>query len=377
MKKFWSIGAVVVVGILIIPVYLFIFPISQTVEISSGVNVATSTKTALFANGCFWCVEADFEKLTGILNAESGYADGVGENPTYKDYGGRGFREVVKVTYDPTQVSFAELVEQIISHGDPTDGGGSFYDRGYEYSPGIYYENEEEKVVAVKIIADIGARKIFDKPLALTLTPRTMFWSAEEYHQDYYKKNPVRYAYYRKGSGRDAFIEKYWGKANISKSSIDKLSVTTWRNFVKPSNEVLRKTLTPIQYEVTQEDGTETPFKNEYDKEVAEGIYVDVVSGEPLYSSKDKYDSGTGWPSFVKPLVVENVVLIEDRSLFFVRTEIRSKYADSHLGHVFKDGPQDRGGLRYCMNSAALRFVPKEKLTEEGYGEYLAQFNNM
>ena len=182
-------------------------------------------------------------------------------------------------------------------------------------------------------------------------------------------------AYYRKGSGRDAFIEKHWSTDTKPSLNIEAIMKAPWEKYVKPPDEALRKMLTALQYKVTQEDGTETPFDNAYDKNTAEGIYVDILSGEPLYSSKDKYDSGTGWPSFVKPIEQDSVALKEDRSLFSVRTEVRSWYADSHIGHVFNDGPKERGGLRYCMNSAALRFVPKEKLVEEGYAEYLPLFN--
>lgn len=373
--KSLSLGARIAIGVIVLGVaYVAVFPISQTVDMPKSARVP-GAKTAMFANGCFWCVEADFEKLAGVLDAVSGYADGEGSNPTYEDYGERGFREVVEVTYDPAVVSYAQLVEYMIKHGDPTDGQGSFYDRGYEYSPGVYFDTEEERVAAQAVIARIDSLGVFSKPLALTVTKRGVFWSAEEYHQDYYKNNPIRYAYYRKGSGRDAFIQKHWGVNTLPSSTQASGDGAMWRNFVKPSDDVLRAKLTPLQYEVTQHEGTEEPFDNAYNSNAAEGIYVDVVSGEPLFSSRDKFDSGTGWPSFVKPLSAETVVLKEDRQLFVVRTEVRSRYGDSHLGHVFNDGPSDRGGLRYCMNSAALRFVPKDQLQAEGYGEFVSLFN--
>ncbi len=344
---------------------------------------AVVLKTALFANGCFWCVEHDLEEVAGVIDVVSGYAGGSTENPTYKDYSVNGHREVVLVTYDAQKVTYDNLVEHIIKHGDPTDAGGSFYDRGAEYAPAIYYGTEEEKAVAREVITAVDTLRVFLEPLPLIVIPRVPFWPAEEYHQDYGEKNPLRYSYYRKGSGRDAFIEKYWGEEagtfTISNGLTSKKSVRetntkkSWEYFVKPSETELRATLTPLQYEVTQEDGTERPFTNEYDKNYDEGVYVDVVSGEPLFLSKDKYDSGTGWPSFVKPISDDAVILIVDDGLFTTRTEVRSKYADSHLGHVFPDGPSERGGKRYCMNSAALRFISKAEMEGNAYAYLIPQ----
>ncbi len=349
----------------------FLFPISSETILGEAATT-TSTASAIFGNGCFWCAEADFEKLPGVASAVSGYAGGTGEDPTYEDYAAKGYREVVLVSYDPARVSYAQLVEYLIKHGDPTDADGSFYDRGHEYSPAIYYANGGERAAAESVIRAVDEMKVFAKPIALALETNARFWPAEEYHQDYYKKNPLKYAYYRKGSGRDAFIEQHWGTPTLSVAQ--KPPQNSWRTFVKPAEEVLRAQLTPLQFSVTQEEATEPPFQNEYDKNDADGIYVDVVSGEPLYSSLDKYDSGTGWPSFTKPLEPGNIVLKEDNYLLYTRTEVRSKYGDSHLGHVFNDGPADRGGMRYCMNSAALRFIAKADLEKEGYGEYLSLF---
>lgn len=353
---------------------------------SGGKTMSTGVerKTALLAGGCFWCVEADLQKYTGVIDVVSGYVGGSGDNPTYQDYGERGFREVVEVTYDSSKVSYGNLVEYVIRHSDATDPNGSFYDRGIEYSSAAYYRTPDEKLAAEKVVARLNARNVYDKPLALYIEPIQKFWPAEEYHQDYSTKNSLKYSYYRLGSGRDAFIKKHWGddtvptptpvKSSQNDTSMTETSIASekiWESFVKPSEQELRSLLTSLQYSVTQEDGTESPFKNEYDKNIAAGIYVDIVSGEPLYSSKDKYDSGTGWPSFVKPITPTAIMEKVDEGFFSTRTEIRSTIADSHLGHVFDDGPSDRGGKRYCMNSAALKFIPKADMDRLGYGEYL------
>lgn len=357
---------------------------TTTVPTTPNVIPQSTEKLALLANGCFWCVEHDLEEVVGVSKVVSGYAGGNGDNPTYENYVALGYKEVVLVTYDPSKVSYANLVEHIIKHGDPTDASGSFNDRGLQYAPAIYYENDAEKAEARRVITAIDAMKVFPDPLPLVLLPTTKFWPAEEYHQDFAKKNPLKYGYYRTGSGRTTFIEKTWGNRaskfevpsaapDIIKSTTPVYTAGSWKDFVKPDDAVLRNTLTSMQYDVTQKDGTESPFKNEYDKNYEEGIYVDIVSGEPLYFSKDKYDSGTGWPSFVKPISDEVVVLKEDNGLFVKRTEVRSRYADSHLGHVFDDGPKDRGGKRYCMNSASMRFISKADMEKEGYGYLMTQ----
>lgn len=353
-------------------------------------NIAVSIgeqKIAMFANGCFWCVEHDLEKLPGIISVVSGYAGGNIESPTYENYAQGGHREVVEVVYDAGVISYANLVEHIIKHGNPTDGGGSFYDRGEQYAPAIYWSNEKEKVQAESIIKQVDEAKVFDKPLAVDLLPSTKFYPAEEYHQDYSKENPLKYGYYRKASGRTAFIEDIWGGRLDDFEFSEKLNVDTnmednfdgdmmytpqsWENFSKPNDVELKSQLSDMAYKVTQKDGTERAGSSPYDKFYEPGIYVDVVSGEPLYSSKDKYDSGTGWPSFVKPITDEAVTLHEDNTFWSTRTEVRSRYANSHLGHVFSDGPADRGGMRYCMNGVALRFIPKTEMEKEGYAYWL------
>lgn len=326
---------------------------------------AEKTEMATFAGGCFWCMEHPFEEVDGVMEVVSGYTGGLAEDATYEEVstGRTGHYEAIQITYDPARATYQQMLDIYWRNVDPTDAGGSFADRGPQYRPAIFYRTDEQKRLAEISRERLNASGRYDKPVVTEILPFIAFHEAEKHHQDYAQKNPERYTAYRSGSGRDRYLKEMWADAEV----------TPQCDFQKPSAGELTEKLTPLQYKVTQEAGTEQPFHNEYWDNKREGIYVDVASGEPLFSSHDKYDSHSGWPSFTKPIEPDAVVEKEDRSLFGVRTEVRSKIADSHLGHVFNDGPQPTG-MRYCMNSAALRFIPKEDMEKEGYGKYLKLF---
>ncbi len=310
----------------------------------------TKTKVATLAGGCFWCIEASFEDLDGVVEAISGYAGGYVADPTYEQVttGTTGHYETVQVFYDTKKLSYEQVVDHFFKSIDPTDETGQFTDKGSQYKTAIFYANDEEKNTAEKAKAVLEASGNFDKPIVTEILPVAEFYKAEDYHQDYSKNSRLRYELYEKGSGRKEKLEDLWG-----------------------DYEDLESKLTPLQYEVTQQCGTETPFDNEYWDEKRDGIYVDIVSGVALFSSLDKFDSGTGWPRFTKPIDMSNVVSQKEDGPMG-RTEIKSSQADSHLGHVFADGPG--GGDRYCINSASLKLILKEDLEKEGYGEYLKLF---
>ena len=313
----------------------------------------TKVKVIHLAGGCFWGLEAYMQKLNGVEDAISGYANGKTENPSYYDLKTSGHAETVKVVYNPDIISLEDILAHYLRVVNPVSVNKQGNDVGTQYRTGIYYTDEADKTIIENILAKEQTKH--DKPIAIEVEPLKQFYDAEEYHQDYLEKNPGGYCH----------IDLSLADKPLDK---DGEPVIDSSRYIKPSDEELKKNLTDIQYDVTQNSATERAFSHEYHDNFKRGIYVDITTKEPLFSSTDKFESGCGWPSFSKPISKDVVKYFEDNSHFMHRTEVRSRSGNAHLGHVFNDGPKELGGQRYCINGASLEFIPYDEMDEKGYG---------
>ena len=323
-----------------------------------------NTKQIYLAGGCFWGVEKYLALIPGVLRTEVGYANGLTEFPSYEDvcYNDSGHAETVLVEYDPATLKLSQLLDLFYEVIDPTSLNRQGFDIGNQYRTGIYYSDEAERAKIDESISRLSARTA--APVVIEVMPLNNYYRAEEYHQKYLDKNPRGYCHI--GSDKMARLNDI----AAAQEPTAEIKVAP-ANYTKPSEEEIKKALTAEQYAITQKSGTEPAFCGEYYDNHEPGLYVDIVTGEPLFSSVDKYDSGSGWPSFTKPIDGDVIVRYDDNSYGMMRLEVKSRVGHSHLGHVFDDGPTDKGGLRYCINSAALRFIPYDKMAQEGYGEFM------
>lgn len=354
--------------------------VERETPMPSSQNSEAQKQTITLAGGCFWCTEANFQEQPGVLDAVSGYIGGSAREASYLTVstGKTKHREATQITYDPKIISTEKILDLYWAHIDPTNTQGQFSDNGYQYTTAIYYTTDQQKNIALDSKRRLEASGVFAKPIATEILPATEFFNAEDYHQDYYKKAKDHYERYKKASGREGFIEETWAKDAAKKfleeaAAESKESVKADYQYTDAEIAEMLKNLDPLAYHVVAENGTETPFRNKYWDNKAEGIYVDVVTKKPLFSSTHKYDSGTGWPSFRRTIDDDSVTLHEDNSLSTTRTEVRSDAG--HIGHVFNDGPVEEGGRRFCTNSASLLFVPKEEMKAQGYERYLHVFD--
>ena len=301
------------------------------------------------AGGCFWGLEAYMERIKGVTDAVSGYANGKGDTTNYQLLHATDHAETVKVTYDPNKISLDKLLQYYFRVIDPTSINKQGNDRGRQYRTGIYYQNEQDKAVIEAALKTLQSK--YQEPIQIEVEPLKNYVEAEEYHQDYLKKNPNGYCHIDIKKADEPLIDD--------------------KKYPKPSDAELKQKLTALQYDVTQGKHTERSFSNEYWDNFAPGIYVDITTGEPLFSSKDKFESGCGWPSFTKPIAAEVAEYQRDNSFNMTRIEVLSRSGHAHLGHVFDDGPRDKGGLRYCINSASIKFIPLDEMEKQGYGDLI------
>jgi peptide methionine sulfoxide reductase msrA/msrB len=357
---------------------MLLLPVAMMAAGTINSQSPSSEQVAVFSGGCFWGVQAVFQHVVGVTNAVSGYAGGDASTAHYNRVsdGNTGHAESVRVTFDPSRVTYEQLLQVFftVAH-DPTQLNYQGPDHGPQYRSAIWYSNDQQKLAAESYIAQSNKAKMWPKPIVTQVSQLGAFYPAEGYHQDYATIHPDQPYIVFNDAPKIAQLKKQLPTLYRDKPVLvsDKKNEAMMREYTKPNDADLKKKLTPIQYQVTQHEGTEPAFHNEYWSNHEPGIYVDIVSGEPLFSSLDKYDSGTGWPSFTKPLEAANIATKTDRQFGMVRTEVRSAHANSHLGHVFDDGPRPTG-LRYCMNSASMRFIPASSLETEGYGQYAGLF---
>lgn len=320
-------------------------------------------KEIYLAGGCFWGLEAYFERIDGVIDAVSGYANGKTQNPSYEDVVSRqtDHAETVKISYDPKRLSLANILEYYLRVIDPTSINKQGNDRGRQYRTGVYYIDSADKAIIAKALAHEQSKH--QRPIVVENQALVHFYPAEDYHQDYLRKNPNGYCHID-----TSLADKPLNRTQRPAPATERRSGIDASAYQKPDAAAIQKQLTALQFAVTQNNATEPAFSHAYDRLFDAGIYVDIVSGEPLFSSADKFDAGCGWPSFSRPIEPAVVTEHQDNSYNMQRIEVRSRVADAHLGHVFDDGLKEKGGLRYCINGASLRFVPLSEMDAQGYG---------